>query len=220
MDIKKVIDLSHPLRPGREARTLEISELDATQITGAPTEEDWYIMHQVVMDNHMGTHLEVPYHILEDGADLAQVPVAQFAGEAVILDLRGYSPREGIPLEAVKRVAEKAGGIKEGNIVFCMTGWSSYYGTEHYMKPPFLTEEALRWVVDHGIKMLGVDTTGAMDPNKPDRQNHLPIMEAGVVYIENLTNLESLPASRVAVAALPPAIEGLEGITVRVVAFL
>ena len=35
MKFKKVIDLSHPLRPGREARRLEIEKLLATDITGA-----------------------------------------------------------------------------------------------------------------------------------------------------------------------------------------
>jgi arylformamidase len=216
----KVIDLSHPLRPGREARRLEIEKLPATDITGASPEEGWYIMHRVIMDNHIGTHMEVPYHCLEDGADLAQAPVEQFVGEAVILDLRGYSPNAGIPLEDVRRAAEKAGGINQGDIVFCMTGWSQYYDTERYSEPPFLTGEAVRWLVDRGIKMLGIDTRGSMDPAFPDRQNHLPLFEAGIVYIENLTNLEAVPKSRVTVAALPPAIEGLEGLPVRVVALL
>jgi hypothetical protein len=35
----KVIDLSHPLRPGREGRTFEIEELEATHITGAEAEQ-------------------------------------------------------------------------------------------------------------------------------------------------------------------------------------
>jgi arylformamidase len=216
----KIFDLSHPLRPGREARRLEIEQIDATHITGAEAEKLWYIMHWVCMDNHIGTHMEVPYHALEDGADLAQVPVEQLVGEAVILDLRGYSPRKGIPLEAVQRVAAEAGGVGEGDIVFCMTGWSKYYGSERYMEPPFLTREAVRWLVSRGIKMLGVDTTGAMDPAFPDRENHLPLFEAGVVYIENLTNLEAVPQSRVTVVALPPAVEGLEALPVRVAAFL
>ena len=220
MKLNQVIDLSHPLHPGREARTLEISRLNATQITGAPEEQGWYIMHRLVMVNHLGTHLEVPFHILENGADLAQIPAEQFIGEAVLLDLRGYEAREGIPLEAVQRAAEKAGGIEAGDLVFVMTGWSQYYGSERYMTPPFLVREAVQWIVAQGIKVLGIDTNGAMDPDSPDRWNHLPIMEAGVVYIENLTNLEAVPASRVMAAALPPAIEGLEGLPVRVVAFL
>jgi arylformamidase len=220
MKINQVIDLSHPLHPGHETRKLEISQLDATQITGAPEEEGWYIMHRVVMDNHLGTHLEVPFHILENGADLAQIPAEQYIGAAVILDVRGFEAHEGIPLEAVQAAAKKAGGIEQSDLVFCMTGWSEHYGSERYMTPPFLVREAVQWIVAHRIKVLGIDTNGAMDPDSADRCNHLPIMEAGVVYLENLTNLEAVPASRVMAAALPPAIEGLEGLPVRVVAFL
>ena len=220
MGFKKVIDLSHLLRPGREARRLEIEEIQATDITGAPSEREWYIMHQVAMDNHIGTHMEVPYHALEDAADLATVPVEQFAGEAAILDLRDHSAGESIPLEEVQRAAEQAGGVDQGDIVFCMTGWSQHYGRQQYDEPPFLTREAVHWLVGRGIKMLGIDTRGSMDPAFPDRQNHLPLFEAGVVYIENLTNLEAVPESRVSVVALPPAIEGLEGFPVRVVALL
>jgi arylformamidase len=177
-------------------------------------------MHRVEMDNHIGTHIEVPYHALEEGLDLAQLPVEQFAGKAVVLDLRGYSSNEGIPPEAVRQSAKKAGGIKKGDIVLCMTGWSAHYGSELYIEPPFLTREALVWVMSHGVKMLGIDTTGRMNPHTPDRENHLPIFDAGACYIENLTNLEMIPASRVTVAALPPAVEGLESLPVRVVALI
>ena len=141
-------------------------------------------------------------------------------GEAVILDLRGYGAHEGIPLDVVQAAAEKAGGISSGDIVFAMTGWSKHYGDKLYFKPPFLSREAVLWLTGLRIKMLGIDTPGAMDPEQPDRENHLPIFEAGVIYLENLTNLEALPESRVFVSALPPAIEGLESITVRVVAYL
>jgi kynurenine formamidase len=162
----------------------------------------------------------VPYHCLPDGADLAQVPVEQFAGEALILDLRGYPAGTGIPAEDVQRAAQRAGGIQAGDILFCMTGWSQYYGTPQYKQSPFVTGPAIRWLIDQGIKVLGIDTMGAMDPDVPDRQNHLPLFQAGLVYIENLANLEAIPDSRVVVAALPPAIHGLEAFPVRVVALL
>ena len=220
MKFETVIDLSHALRPGHEARRLEIEELPATDITGAPSEREWYIMHRVQMDNHLGTHIEVPYHAFEDGADLAQTPVEQLVGEGVILDLRGYDSEEPIPVEAVRRAAEVAGGVRQGDVALCMTGWSQHWGLAPYDKPPFLTQEAVHWLVDRGIKVLGVDTCGRMDPSRPDRENHLPLFEAGVAYIENLTNLEAVPKSRVIVAALPPAVEGLEGFPVRVVALL
>jgi arylformamidase len=220
MRYRKVIDLSHRLRPGREARRLEIDLVEATDITAAEAEPEWYIMHWVGMDNHLGTHIEVPYHAFQDGPDLAQTTVDQLVGEAAILDLRGREANEGIALEEVQRAADEAGGVGEDDIVLCMTGWSEHYDTEKYSEPPFLRREAVHWLVDQGIKMLGIDTRGSMDPAFPDRQNHLPLFEAGIAYIENLTNLEAVPESRVTVAALPPAIEGLEGFPVRVVAFV
>ena len=143
--MNQIIDLSHPLRPGREGRVLEIERLDATTITGGAEESSWYIMHRVVMDNHLGTHLEVPYHCFEDGDDLARIPADQYVGEAVILDLTGFDPRAPIPLGDVQTAAEKAGGINRGDIVFCMTGWSQYYGSETYLQPPYLTGDAVRW---------------------------------------------------------------------------
>jgi len=220
MCCEKTIDLSHPLRPGHEARTLEIKRLESTHITGAPDEDAWYIMHHVHLVNHMGTHIEVPYHCLEEGADLGNIPASHYVGEAVILDLRDREPNHPISVSEVKRAAADAGGVSQGDIVFCMTGWSEYYGTRRYDEPPFLTQDALRWLVHQSIKLLGVDTRGSMSPATPDRENHLPMMESGVSYIENLTNLESVPFSRVLVAALPPAIHGLEGFPVRVVALV
>lgn len=59
-----------------------------------------------------------------------------------------------------------------------------------------------------------------MDRSSPGREKHLPIFETGAIYIENLTNLEEIPEKRAMVAASPPAIKGLEGVTIRLVAFV
>ena len=34
-------------------------------------EGEWYIMSDVELMDHVGTHIEVPLHCLQDGADLA-----------------------------------------------------------------------------------------------------------------------------------------------------
>jgi arylformamidase len=216
----RVIDLSHPLRPGIEARRLELVLLEASEVTGHAGDGAWYIMHAVSMDNHIGTHVEVPYHCLPGGADLGCLAADRFVGEAAILDLRGHGPGAAISLEETQKAATAAGCIRVGDIVLCMTGWSTNYGTPEYTRSPFLGREALAWLVDHRLKILGIDTGGGMDPRFPDRQNHLPIFEAGTVYLENVCNLERVGVSRCLVVALPPAIDGLEGFPVRLVAIV
>lgn len=116
MPSNKVIDLSHPLWPGRAGRMFELETLEATQIIGAEAEQDWYIMHRLVMDSHIGTHMEVPYHCFPEAADLARVPVEQLVGKVAILELRGYGAHEAIPLEAVQRAAVRCGGVGRGDI--------------------------------------------------------------------------------------------------------
>ena len=215
-----VIDLSHPMRPGREARRLEITRLEAAAVTGHAGDGGWYVMHSITMDNHLATHIEVPFHCLPDGADLAQVAADRLVGDAVTLDLRGHAAGEAISLSAVQRAASVTGGIRAKDIVFCMTGWSAYYGTPSYLQAPYLNPQAVRWLVGHELSVLGIDTPGAMDPSVPDRANHVPIFEAGTLYIENLCNLEAVPPSRFIAATLPPAIAGLDGFPVRVVALV
>ena len=63
-------------------------------------------MHRVVMDNHIGTHIEVPYHVIEDGDDLAEVPLESLCGEALILDLVGAEPGEYMPLSKIQEARE------------------------------------------------------------------------------------------------------------------
>lgn len=216
----QIIDLSHRLYPGKEGRQLDAKQINAPEITGAPPESNHYIMHKVALDNHLGTHLEAPYHCVPDGAHLGTIPAERLVGRGVLLDVRGFGRQEAIPLETVQAATEVAGGIKEGDVVLCMTGWEKHYGTDAYFTPPYLSKAALIWIVEHGIKILGVDTTGAMNPDRPDRENHLPLLETGAAYIENLTNLEALPPSGMMIVALPPAIEGVDAIPVRVVAIV
>lgn len=216
----QIIDLSHKLYPGKEGRQLDAKQVNAPEITGAPPEPNHYIMHKVALDNHLGTHIETPYHCIAEGDNLGTIPAERLIGRGILLDLRGYQEQQAIPLERVQAAAKASGGIKEGDIVLCMTGWEKHYGTAQYFKPPYLSQSALKWIVEHKIKILGVDTTGAMNPERPDRENHLPLLGAGSMYIENLTNLESLPQSNMTIIALPPAIEGVDAIPVRVVAIV
>lgn len=72
----QVLDLSHPLTPGKEGRKFEAKQIFAEDV--APVKRlpgQWYIMHEIHMVNHLGTHVEVPYHLLRDGFDLTGFPL-------------------------------------------------------------------------------------------------------------------------------------------------
>ena len=134
----KIIDLSHVIEPGKAGRkfTLEMVGAETVNPNVIRLENQWYIMHNISMVSHIGTHIEAPYHILKDQADLAALPLETLMGPAVILDLRGRAPKSAIGIDDVRSAADKAGGIRQGDIVFGNLGWGPFYGTEAIRATP------------------------------------------------------------------------------------
>ena len=170
---------------------------------------EWYVMSDVELMNHVGTHIEVPFHCLKEGADLASIPVDRLVGEAVILDLRQAEAAGGVTLAQVQDAAAQAGGIQPGNIVFGQMGPTEYFSTA-----------SLEWLVAQGIKLMGVDSGGVELSHDTTHANvnHLVLFRAGIPLIENLAHLDQLSRSRVQVYALPVPVSGLDAFPLRVIA--
>ena len=216
----RIIELSYVIHPGKERRPFNVELVGAEQIDAGlhRQEGQWYVMGNLTYTAHVGTHIETPFHCLPDGDDLAKIGADRLMGDAVILDLRGLPPEHKITLAEFQAAAERAGGIRRGDILFCNTGYAQHYGTEMYRHSPGFTGEALEWMVAQGVKLMGVDTGGIETHDLPLNAYHTLLFRNGICLIENLTNLNALTKSRVMVCALPLAVEGLEAIPLRVVA--
>ncbi len=217
---QRVIELSHVIHPGRERRPFEVELVGAEQIDSRlhRVEGQWYVMGNIKCTAHVGTHIETPFHCLPQGDDLAKVGADRLVGPAIVLDLRGLAPNHKVTLEEFKQAAAQAGGIQVGDILFCHTGYSQYYGTDAYRQAPGFSGDALEWVVAQGIKLMGVDTGGIETQDVPNNFHHTLLFRHGICLIENLTNLSALTRSRLLVCALPLAVQGLEAIPLRVIA--
>ena len=177
----RIIDLSHEIIPGKEEYKLEISTHFVDELLsdykGKRNPDDWYIMQEITMWDHVGTHIESPYHYLKDGPDISRLPIDKLIGEAVILDFRHKGFVEPIELEEMIRVGNDV--IREGDILFLKTGLSKYYRTEHSHDRPYLTNDAVKWLVKRKISCLGVDCSGIEDRRLKEQPNHRTLFEAG-----------------------------------------
>ena len=209
----RIVDLTHVIEPTSTdaERKFVVHIHDALQeIPGTIRPEgEWYVMSDVELMDHVGTHIEAPLHCLKDGMDLSQIPLERLIGDAVILDLRDAYSDAGVTIEQVREAAEEAGGLNVNDIVFCMMGETDYFSTE-----------ALRWLVEAGVKLMGVDSAGVELPHSISHanENHLVLFRAGVPLIERLANLDKLSKSRVKVYALPIPVVGLDAFPLRVIA--
>lgn len=219
---KRVVDLSHAIVPGQAGRKFDIAAVGAETIAPvARLADQWYIMHEVNMVNHLGTHLEVPYHLSPKGADLTQFPLERTLGPTRLLDIGHPPPGHSVSRDEIKKATFLAGGVEPGEIVFVRTGWSKAWGTPEYLKSPWFRPEALEWLVRQGMVLFGVDAAGVEELTSTTHESHYALFDHNVALIENLTNLAVLGTrKRFTSVCTPIAVKGLEAFPIRVVGVL
>ncbi len=218
---RRMVDLSQPLRAGQQQHPwfryeTQVESIVADPATVPPTGR-WYVVTQLHLSGHAGTHVEAPYHAMVDGVSVGELPVDRFFGEAVILDLRDVAWSQPVELPRLAAAAEQAGGVRDGDIVFLHFDWAGRAVDGSY--PPYPTTEALAWLIAQGIKLLGIDTPGLEVPNTKALVNHRLLFERGIPLIESLVNLAALTSSRVYVFAQPLPVYDTDAMPLRVLAF-
>lgn len=183
---------------------------------------------------HAGTHVDAPLHVVAGGDAIDEVDLSRFVREAVILDLTGLveasSPiLKGALDKAYQGLRDEGEDIREGDIIVLRTDWSVKYSPasrEYRETAPYLTEEAVDWLLERKPSAVGFDfpeeritklaeTLGGGKPKETPLPLHAKLLGNGVYLIEHLTNLNQLSRRRVILAAAPLKIRGAEGSPVR-----
>jgi arylformamidase len=159
---------------------------------------------------HTGTHVDAPSHFVPDGYTVEQMPLDMLVGEALVVDLSHVDVVTPAVLEALNLPA----GTQR---LLIRTRNSQLW--EHQVKDfqtdfVALTAEAAQWVVDHGIRLVGVDYLSVQRfHDSPD--THLNLLRAEVIIIEGL-NLAQVTPGRYELICLPIKLKGVEGAPARV----
>lgn len=226
MKIRKIYELSHRIDPQKEEYRLEI---DSRQVEGweqfakyPRLPEAQYLISEITLCTHVGTHVELPLHHDKDGLDAADFPVENLVGETVVLDISAYGNNEEISRTDLIKIAD--GQIKAGDIVFFYTGLDVNYYTDKQHNRPYFATDAIGWMIDEAkIKLMGVDTSGHEIRHKDStpvvgQPNHELLLGSGIPLIEYLTNLKPLMGKRLWTFTLPVRIMGAESFPARVIA--
>ncbi|KAF7798846.1 hypothetical protein EIP86_010072 [Pleurotus ostreatoroseus] len=180
-------------------------------------------MQQVSLVTHCGTHIDAPFHFIEDGTTVDNLPFSQLYGPAVVLDVTGKIPRERIVWDDISRHEERLRqAAMHGSMVLFKTGWSQYWGTNKYFDHPFLDADVAHKLVEFGVKTIGIDAMGPdetkVGPNAAAESNfivHTIVLGASMVIAENLTNLHQIETGSWRVSIAPLKITGGDGSPVR-----
>ncbi len=201
-----IIDLTHtftedmPVYPGDPNSLLK-------QV--AHIEKDTYNDYKLETVMHVGTHMDAPYHMIENGKLMDEILPERFTGPGVLVDVRGEM-----------KISEKlivSRKIEEGSIVLLYTGFSDKYRTDDYYKGyPELTEGFANHMVELKVKIVGMDMLGP-DYDAP-WVTHKILLGNEILILENLTNLDKLLDVKYFKVIAPPLKIKADASLVRVIA--
>ncbi len=214
----RIVDLSHKMVPGREEYGLELETHETAKLYPQHHVDEgvWYILQSVHIGSHCGTHIEFPYHHNCNGMDAGKFPLKRLIGDCVLFDYRHKKPNDAVTLEELKAQQDK---IQKNDMVMFNFDCAGNYGTDKGHERPFITEEAVQWLVNEKqINLIGSDASGIEVKGAPNQPNHQFLMAHEIPIIEFAANLNDLKQERFTLFVLALPIVGLDSCPVRLIA--
>lgn len=120
---------------------------------------------------HMGTHVDAPFHYGsrsqgKPARTIMDVPLEWCYGPGVVLDFTYLKYPENITKAELLKALEKISyTLRPKDIILIHTGADKLLGTPDYInKYVGMEVSALEYILDAGVKMLGIDTMGLDRP--------------------------------------------------------
>lgn len=208
MDLTQTIGETMPVYPGTEQPKL-------TQTN--TIEKDGFKETLLRMYSHTGTHMDAPAHIFPGAPTLGALPAEKFTGKACVVDCSDAGEDGRITMRRIQNVRAAA---DEAEFLLFYTGWSRLWNDGRYFGAyPAFDADVMRYCAA-GKKGIGVDAISIDPIDSFELPMHRIVLGAGLVIVENLTNLEGLIGRAFRFAALPLKYENADGAPVRAVAFV
>lgn len=195
--------------------------------------KDGYLLRRFAMGEHSGTHLTAPASYFAGGRTVDLYTPGELVRPAIVLDVRDQCRRDpdyALPLDDVLASEELNGVIQPGCLILLNTGWperwhdpEAYLGVDPYGRlhfPGFGYEAASYLINERDVGGLGTDTAGIEPGTDSDLSVSKLVLAEPRIALENLVNLDRLPATGAVVVVGLLGLVGGSGSPAAVTAFL
>lgn len=199
-----LIDLSHTIEDGLMTyKGLPapiicdyLSREDSKQYYDEGTE---FQIGKIEMVTNTGTYIDCPFHRFENGKDISEMELENFAElDAVVIS---------IPFSETLEITEDH--LKNYEIrnkaVLIYTGWDIHWKTDVYFENhPYLTKQAAEYLRECEVRLVGIDSVNIDNTSGKARPVHTTLLGAEILIVEHLCNLHLLPQEGFTFSAVPP----------------
>jgi len=230
---RTIIDLTDTIRVGMVEDTIGDAAMKALGIDEVAMSPEMTFAKttgrstRVCLSSQIGTHMDAGAHADPHGWPINEAPLEHLIVPGVVVDVREKNDEQGIMPADLEKYP-----IHRGDAVLFLFTYAKPKSGEMFTQS-FLTEEAARWLVKHGVTCVGSNTPGLEDHKRgarehwmdPANQNaawpvHKILLGQKIPIIEGLVNLDKLVGKKFEFIGLPLKIEGIDGAPVRALAVL
>jgi len=223
----RVVDLTHaydgsfPTFDGNPGILYEIAVDFATS---------GYQLYKLTIFEHTGTHIDAPLHFSADGTSVDALPPERLVCPLCVIDLTAKAADDAnamVEPADIEAWVSANGAIPAGACVAMNSGWAARLGSPDYRNTPEgafafpgFSKAATDLLAGLDVAAIGVDTLSLDPGNSADFAVHFSWLPGGRFGIENMANLDQLPASGAAVFIGAPKHRGGTGGPARVMAVM
>jgi len=200
IDVSVPLDAKLPTYPGNTPFTLE-----ATQRIAQGASSNVSAVH---MSAHAGTHVDAPRHFFDEGIGVEALPLDMLIGRTRVIEVtsRKIAAEDLEPYD-----------LSEDVRLLIKTHNSRLWGNPQFHADFVgVAESGARYLVDHGVKVVGVDYLSVEIYKAPGKPAHHILLGNGAIVIEGL-NLRDVEPGVYDMFCLPLKVVGSDGAPARVV---
>jgi len=161
------------------------------------------------MSAHTGTHVDAPRHFFDQGAGTESLPLELLIGRTRVIEI---DSRAGIAAEDLAPI-----DLSDDIRLLIKTHNSRLWGSPEFLEDYVgVTDSGAKHLVEHGIKVVGVDYLSVEKFHNPGAPAHHVLLGAGTIVIEGL-NLQEVDPGVYEMFCLPLRVVGSDGAPARVV---
>ncbi|SHF46378.1 Kynurenine formamidase [Caldanaerobius fijiensis DSM 17918] len=160
------------------------------------------------LGTHTGTHVDPPFHFVQDGATVDEIELSKLVGDAKVFEVYGVKK---IGPEHLKNF-----DIEQGDIVLFKTDNTRYWKEQGFYKDfTSLGLEGAQYLIDKGAKTIGIDYL-SIEEYHGGGYVHRLLLSHGIVIVEGLY-LNDVKPGKYKFICLPLKIEKGDGAPARAI---
>lgn len=160
---------------------------------------------------HVGTHIDAPRHFLDNGKNIDEIDLDVLVGSTIV----GYLPKVDIIERSDLENLDLPDNIER--LLLRTKNSELWKNNVKEFKKDFvaLAPDAAQWIVDRGIKLVGIDYL-SIAPYEEGLDTHRILLEVDIVILEGL-NLADVSPGNYKLTCLPLFLVGSEGSPARAI---